>query len=46
MDSMAYFIIYSYGIILIGLTLSVLSIYALILVIRALKIYIKKNSNI
>lgn len=39
------FLLFNFGEILIRMVLAGLSIYALILVIKALKIYIKKNSN-
>lgn len=39
------FLLFNFGEILIRIVLAWLSIYALILVIKALKIYIKKNSN-
>lgn len=39
------FLLFNFGEILIRIVLAGLSIYILILVIKALKIYIKKNSN-
>lgn len=38
-------VLFYYGQILIGIVLASLSIYTLILFIKALKLYIKKNSN-
>lgn len=46
MSSIWYMSIYIYGKAIIGLVLCGLVIYTLILVIKALKIYIKNNSNI